>query len=53
MTGKKTRKSALGGDTGNLDSNTIFPGIGGVGGDQTGSKLSESNQISKVVKETD
>ena len=63
VTGKKTRKSALGGETGNLDSNTIkhdqtrsdtiIQRISGVGGDQAGSNWSESQRISEVVKEPD
>ena len=50
MTGKKTRKSALGGETGNVESNAIIPGISEVGNYWTGSKLSESLRISEVVK---
>ena len=50
-TEKQTRNSALGGEAGNLDTYTIIPGISGVGGEQTGSKLSESQQISSDVKE--
>ena len=53
VTGKKTRKSALGGETGNVESNAIIPGISEVGNYWTGSKLSESLRISEVVKEPD
>ena len=52
-TEKQTRKSALGGKADNLDTDTTIQGISGVGSFQTGSKLSESQQISDELKDPD
>ena len=50
---KFTRKSALGGKADNLDTDTTIPGISGVGSVQSGSKMSESQQISDELKDPD